>query len=166
MPIPQTEILEKAERLAANLVGGPIKVGKNVLLSIVADFMSTPYPDRERLRRTLFLIGEGSGGHLKRGGGAYGDQIRTAVQEVSKALQDDLTDEELKSLFGWTARLLLVRKESLPIPAGPSPRQETRISKPPAAQKKAQRMGLGSKSLNALEQLKQQLQDKEKGSKR
>jgi hypothetical protein len=113
MAVTQTEILKKAEQLASTLAGGTTKVGKNVLLSIVADFMSSPHPDRERLRRTLQLLQEGNGGHTKRGGG-YGDQIRAAVREVAKELGADTSDEELKSLFGWTARLLLVRREGSP----------------------------------------------------
>lgn len=104
------KIVEKAEQLALSLTAGPVVVGKNVLLGLTADFLSEPRPDRERLRKTIKLISEGNGGHLKRGGG-YGDQVRTAVTELARVLEeDDLSDLELKSLLGWTARLLLVRR--------------------------------------------------------
>jgi len=170
MTATQSEIMEKAERLASNLVGGSTKVGKNVLLSIVADFMSSPHPDRERLRRTLELIQKGSGGHTKRAGG-YGEQVKVAVDEITEALRENLSDDELKSLFGWTARLLLVRRGLLAVKTKTDLRPGKSGSRSPAPAKAEkgppQRLGpgLGAKSLSTLEQLRQQLQDKEKGKK-
>ena len=112
------DIVEKAERLASSLTAGPVVVGKNVLLGLTADFLSEPRPDRERLRKTIELISEGNGGHLKRGGG-YGDQVRTAVIELRRVLEEkDWSDPELKSLLGWTARLLLVRRAPGEQPSG------------------------------------------------
>lgn len=111
------DIVEKAERLASSLTAGPVVVGKNVLLGLTADFLSEPRPDRERLRKTIKLISEGNGGHLKRGGG-YGDQVRTAVIELRRVLEEDWSDPDLKSLLGWTARLLLVRRAPGQPPTG------------------------------------------------
>lgn len=112
------DIVEKAERLASSLTAGPVVVGKNVLLGLTADFLSEPRPDRGRLRTTIKLISEGNGGHLKRGGG-YGDQVRTAAIELRRVLEEkDWSDLELKSLLGWTARLLLVRRTPGEPPGG------------------------------------------------
>jgi hypothetical protein len=143
MPESQLAIVRQAERLAANLDGGPVKVGKNVLLALVADFVSTPRPDRDRLRRLLKLVQAESGGHVKRGGG-YGEQLRLAAREVAGALADDLSDRDLKSLFGWTARLLrnrqddtpaLEREAARPFTAARSPRRDAPPppAPPPAA---------------------------------
>jgi len=115
MPESQLALVLQAERLAATLDGGPVKVGKNVLLALVADFVSTPRPDRGRLRRLLKLIQAESGGHVKRGGG-YGEQLRLAAREVAAALANDLSNQDLKSLFGWTARLLRNRQDETPAP--------------------------------------------------
>lgn len=170
----QTEILKKAENMAFNLAGGPTKVAKNVLLAIVADFMSSPHPDRERLRRTLQLLQEGSGGHIKRGGSSYGEQVRAAVLEVERALREGLDDGELKSLFGWTARLLQIRRASVvqqddqrqQLKGKGGVRENVRRDPVPPQKKLAQPPkplgGLGQKGLSALEQLRKQLEDKAK----
>jgi len=121
MPESQLALVRQAERLAATLDGGPVKVGKNVLLALVADFVSTPRPDRDRLRRLLKLLQAESGGHVKRGGG-YGDQLRLAAREVAAVLADDLSNQDLKSLFGWTARLLRNRQDETPAPEREAPR--------------------------------------------
>jgi hypothetical protein len=105
----QVEIVKNADRLAANLQAGPA-VTKNALLSVVATFLSDPSGDVARLRRTMTLLEKGSGGHLKRGGG-FGDQVRLVIREVGRVLdREEWQPEELKSLFGWTARLLQVRQ--------------------------------------------------------
>ena len=101
MPKSQVDILAEAEKLALRL-SRPVEVKKNVLLSLVADFMSSPRPDRARLRQTLELIGAGSGGHLLRAGG-YGDQVQAAVEVLLPVLAEEgWGDSETKSLFGWT----------------------------------------------------------------
>ena len=128
----QVEIVRNAERLALNLQAGPTPVkSKNAFLSVVATFMSDPSGDLPRLRRTLALLKQGNGGHLKRGGG-FGDQVRMVIGEVGRLLDGaEWEAAELKSLFGWTARLLLVRQERR-IETGPESRttrpdhQETR----------------------------------------
>ncbi|HKI06300.1 MAG TPA: hypothetical protein VKK31_30255 [Thermoanaerobaculia bacterium] len=108
----QVEIVKNAERLALSLQAGPTPVkSKNAFLSVVATFMSDPSGDLPRLRRTLALLKQGNGGHLKRGGG-FGDQVRMVIGEVGRLLDGaEWEAAELKSLFGWTARLLLVRQE-------------------------------------------------------
>lgn len=103
------DIVEKAERLALSLTSGPNPVKRNVLLGITSSFLTDPKPDQERLRRTVALIAKGSGGHLKRGGG-YGEQVKAAAVEIARVLEEGLSDAELQSLLGWTARLLLVRR--------------------------------------------------------
>ncbi len=105
----QVEIVQNAQRLAADLQAGP-SVTKNALLSVVATFMSDPAGDLERLGRTLKLLENGSGGHLKRGGG-FGEQVHLVIREVNLLLaRNEWQPKELKSLFGWTARLLQVRQ--------------------------------------------------------
>jgi hypothetical protein len=109
MSLSQTEILTRAERLASTLAGGRTRVEKNVLLSVVADFLSDPRAELPRLRRTLQLLRAGSGGHLERSD-SYRQQIQAVVEELDKTLAEgDLSPGDYKSLFGWTARLLLVR---------------------------------------------------------
>jgi|GEM_PF-5274557 len=166
MSLSQTAIVQRAEQLAGALAGGRTRVEKNVLLSVVADFMSDPRADLDRLRRTLKLLGDGSGGHLKRST-SYAQQIEAVVDGLGEVLADSsLSLADLKSLFGWTARLLLVRGESPPAttagdpPAGSSPGSKAGPRKEPV------KRGLGSigqKGLSALEKLKQDLERKEKG---
>ncbi|HKV08315.1 MAG TPA: hypothetical protein VJ725_09270, partial [Thermoanaerobaculia bacterium] len=69
MPLSQVEILEKAKPLVSNLAAATVSVKKSAFLAVVADFMSDPNPDLKTLSRTLELLKQGSGGHLKRGGG-------------------------------------------------------------------------------------------------
>jgi hypothetical protein len=157
------DIVKRAEQLALSLTAGLSPVGRNAFLGIVSDFQSAPRPDRVRLSRIVQLIQKGSGGHLKRGGG-YGEQVKTAAVEIARVLEDDLSDQDLRSLFGWTARLLLVRREERPengyaIRTGSSSQkgQGSRSAKP-REDKAAARMGsLDQQSLRALEMLKQKL---------
>jgi len=102
----QVDIVRQAEELAARLTPrGEEAVKRNVLHSLTADFLHRRDP--ERLRRTLELLLTGSGGHIRRGGKSYGDQVRLAARELSKELdRQDLSPEALCSLIGWTARLL------------------------------------------------------------
>lgn len=168
MALPTIEIMKKAEHLAARLNSGPSPVKKNVLLGLVADFMNEPEPDVQRLRHLLELIEQGSGGHIRRGAG-YGEQLRAAVREIRKALDErGLDGKDFKSLFGWTARLLLVRSapretRSQPGSNRPSPvqpRPPERREPPPG------RFGsVNTKGMSDLEKLRQKIQDKEKGGK-
>ncbi len=106
----QRDIVERARLFALELANGPTPIKKNVLLALVSDFLSSRPPDRERLRRILTLVKEGNGGHVLRGEG-YGDQVRAAVDAIEGLLQEEeLSDEQYKSLFGWTARLLVVKQ--------------------------------------------------------
>jgi hypothetical protein len=108
----QIEIVQNAQLLAADLGAPPGEVSKNALLSVVATFISDPTADVVRLRKTLDLLEQGSGGHLKRGGG-FGEQVHRVIAEVGRILAEgEWQPDELKSLFGWTARLLQVRREA------------------------------------------------------
>lgn len=152
----QTEILRKAERLATDLAGGPVRVEKNVLLSVVAEFMSDPRGDVDRLRRTLNLLKAGSGGHLKRTAN-YAQQVETVVDGLEETLADrDLTPGDLKSLLGWAARLLLVQADVAPKSrqTGPPPRNEPSQPRPPKTFG-----GMGSRNRSTLEKLKEKLQN-------
>ena len=154
------DIVKRAEQLALSLTSGPTPVKRNVLLGITSDFLSDPKPDQGRLRLTVDLIAKGSGGHLKRGGG-YGDQIRIAAQEIARVLDEGLSDSELKSLLGWTARLLLVRRERLSeemaAPRQDGGRAKGNVRKQPQPPKESFRGGVDKRSLSALELLKQKL---------
>ncbi|HYU30773.1 MAG TPA: hypothetical protein VEW48_01300 [Thermoanaerobaculia bacterium] len=144
--------------------------------------MSEPEPDVHRLRQLLDLIEQGSGGHIRRGAG-YGDQLRAAISELRTVLnEEELEGQDYKSLFGWTARLLLVRRESArpepqdhrsdprerpqsqtPRRPGPRQREERRPAPSPGSGKLS---AVGTKSLSTLEKLKRDLEDKEKNGKR
>ncbi|HEX7183981.1 MAG TPA: hypothetical protein VF756_19275 [Thermoanaerobaculia bacterium] len=180
MALPTTEILKKAEHLAARLNSGPAPVKKNVLLGLVSDFMNEPEPDIRRLRRLLEMIEQGSGGHIRRGAG-YGDQLRSAVREIRRVLDEGgIEGGDLKSLFGWTARLLLVRRENArPEPPehhsgrGAQPSQTSRRPGPPRSEERrpapppvSSKLGtVGAKGMSALEKMKRDLEAKEKNGK-
>ena len=162
MSLSQTQIVERAERLATELGGGSVRVEKNVLLSVVADFLSDPRGDVERLRRTLDLLKQGSGGHLQRTG-SYARQVEAVAEGLRHTLDDrDLSPTDLKSLFGWTARLLLVRGER----EEPARRQDAAPHPRPRPQEPAKKTALGGinkKGLSALEKLREDLEKREKG---
>jgi hypothetical protein len=167
MRLSQVEVLERAERLASTLAAGDPRVEKNVLLAVVGDFMTDRRPDLHRLRRILLLLGQGSGGQLKRGGN-YGGQVRAVVAQLTKLIDAEALDsDDYKSLFGWTARLLLVR--SLPPPApgatGPQTGKGPRESKPKSSPKTTTGSALGTvgqETLSSLEKFKRQLEEREK----
>ncbi len=182
MPLRQTQILERAERLASALAGGATRVERNVLLAVVGDFMADRRADPERLRRTLRLLRTGSGGHLKRGG-SYARQIEAVTAELERVLATETIEPiDLKSLFGWTARLLLVRGVAVATPeeavGGPGMRPPAgprgggpvgragAAAAPGSATKPAARPaafgGLNPKGLSALEKLRQQLAERDK----
>jgi hypothetical protein len=170
MALSQSENLARAERLATSLGGGERRVEKNVLLSVVAGFMSDPQADLERLKKTIRLLAKGSGGHLRRGD-SYREQVEAVVRELGEALAaEDLAPAEWKSIFGWTARLLLVR-------GGGGWRQGDsrrgggdrsagaaglpRGGKGPKAPPAARLGGLSPKGLSELEQLKRHLGERD-----
>lgn len=176
MPLPPTKILHRAERLASSLAGGHIRVERNTLLAVVADFMTDPKPDLGKLRRTLDFLAGGSGGHLKRGG-SYAAQIKALAAELLTLLDaETLETEDYRSLFGWAARLLLVRDlGEPPLTEGASlghsavsdsaatartRKENRRATTTPAQPKKLG--GVGERGLGALQQLKQRLEEREK----
>ncbi|HBL25939.1 MAG TPA: hypothetical protein DD490_03790 [Acidobacteria bacterium] len=175
MALPTIEILKKAEHLAARLNSGPAPVKKNVLLGLVSDFMNEPEPDIRRLRTLLEMIEQGSGGHIRRGAG-YGDQLRAAVREIRRVLDEGgIEGRDFKSLFGWTARLLLVRSAPREAQTARPPDEGRRPGRPLAGRPAAgrhepppprpatpQRLGsVGSQGMSTLEKLKRDLADKE-----
>lgn len=172
MSLHQTEILKRAEQLASALAGGATRVERNVLLAVVGDFMADRRPDPERLRKTLRLLRAGSGGHLKRGG-SYAQQIAAVTAELERLLAaEELESADLKSLFGWTARLLLVRGGVVPArpqgvsrPARPADRARVQPTAKPPVFKPPPLGGLNPKGLSALEKLKQQLENRDKDKK-
>ena len=173
MPLSQVEILEKAKPLVSNLAAATVSVKKSAFLAVVADFMSDPNPDLKTLSRTLELLKQGSGGHLKRGGG-FGDQVRAVVAELSRLLQEEkgMQPADYKSLFGWTARLLSVRQNSQsarsndrrrdePRPqqrSGPPGGRPQKSSRPPQPQASSKIPAMGGKNLDALMSLKAKLE--------
>jgi len=163
-PKSQLDVLAEAETLALRL-SRPVQVKKNVLLSLVADFMSAPRPDRERLRETLELLRSGSGGHVLRAGG-YGEQAKAALDILLSVFeQEGWTEADLKSLFGWTARLLQVKP--VDSPAAPPNRTQTSPVQPRRPPPPAKPLGgLSPKGRDTLEELKKKLQGKENGDKR
>jgi len=101
----QLPFVERAEKLASQLKG----VERNVFLAIVADFLTDPRSEPARLTKMLDLLKKDSGDHLRRSG-SFGVQARLVVQELPSILKDkDLTPAELRTILGWTSRLLQVR---------------------------------------------------------
>lgn len=178
----QKAVLEHAERLASVLGGGATRVERNVLLSLVGDFMADRSPDRGRLLKTLRLVRAGSGGHLKRGGG-YAQQLEAATRELERFLDAagaEIAPLDLQSVFGWTARLLLVRGGLAPARQQPGARQTgpqpgTRPARrgegaPPRPERSPAPPpkpfgGLNPQGLSALEKLKSQLEGRGKDKK-
>lgn len=115
----QREIVERADLLANQLTVGPTPVERNTLLSVVANFLADPSSEPARLARTLALLDRGNGGHLDRSP-AFGRQVRLVIRVIGDLLREpNIEAGELRSLLGWTARLLLVRRPARP-DAGPA----------------------------------------------
>jgi hypothetical protein len=173
MRLDQKAILGHAERLASALGGGATRVERNTLLALVGDFMAERIPEPERLLKTLRLVRAGNGGHLKRGG-SYAQQIMAATGEIERFLAaagTALEPNDLKSVFGWTARLLLVRG-GLPAAARqsgaraegrPVPRHEPARPRParPAAAPPRTFGGIKPQGLSALEKLKALIENRD-----
>jgi hypothetical protein len=101
----QLPFVTRAEALASLLKS----VERNVFLSIVADFLTDPRSEPAHLMRMLELLGKGSGNQLKRSG-TFGDQALVVVQHLPSILNDEnLSPAVLRSILGWTSRLLKVR---------------------------------------------------------
>ena len=82
-------------------------------------------------------------------------------------MSDVLTPADLKSLFGWTARLLLVRGERNEHQSGATATSRKGSASEPARprQEPVKRAlgGINKKALTDLEKLKRDLENKEKG---
>ena len=101
----QLPFVKRAEELASQLQG----VERNVFLAIVADFLTDPRSETSSLARMLDLLKRGSGNHLNRSG-AFSEQARVVVQRLPSILKDsELSTAELRTVLGWTSRLLQVR---------------------------------------------------------
>ena len=124
----QIEVMNQARSLADKLAGATTPVKANTLRSILADFMASPSPDPKALRRLLELLGTGSGGHLARSG-SFPDQALAAIPILQGFLDATRLDPEpLRTLFGWTARLLLINRQNR---RQPTPRQRAKAVGPP-----------------------------------
>jgi len=96
-------------------------------------------------------------------GGGYGEQAKVALEAILAVLAEaEWNDDDLKSLFGWTARLLQTKPPQAPVP-------KSHFTKPPPSQPPRPKPvgkplgGLGAKGLDLLEKMKQQLEKKNKG---
>jgi hypothetical protein len=122
----QLPYVNRAVELASRLKG----VERNVFLSIVADFLTDPRSKPASLVRLLELLGKGSGNQLKRSG-TFGDQALVVVQYLPAILKDrDLSAPELRSVLGWTSRLLKVRSGKNGEGDGPQPRRPANQMRP------------------------------------
>jgi hypothetical protein len=129
----QLPFVKRAEVLASRLQG----VERNVFLSIVADFLTDPRSEPSRLERMLDLLNKGSGNHLNRSG-SFGEQAHTVVQQLPSILKDpDLSSAELRTVLGWTSRLLQVRsgksgevQGDSPHPPGTRPQKQPSVYQP------------------------------------
>jgi len=156
----QVEIVNNASLLATDLQGAEVE-SKSAFLSIVGSFMSDPTGDIKRLRHMMTLLDKGSGGHLDRGAG-FGEQARAVIREVGRLLdRGEWQPDELKSVFGWTARLLQVRlpprRKGPPEPSGgqaPHHQGKRQPTKPLG--------GLSGKNLDVLKSIQPPKPDDEK----
>ncbi len=106
-------LVEEAGRLAEQLKTGEVQVSRNLWLSLLADFMNAPGNDateaKEHLLKMLHLLVKGSGGHLARSY-SYRKQVALAARVLKQAFnENNLSLKQFHSLFGWTARLLLLK---------------------------------------------------------
>jgi hypothetical protein len=142
-------MVRQAELLAGRLTERPeAAVGRNVFRALVAEFRAAP--DLERFRRLVQLAGKGSGRHKQRTHG-YGDQLSQACEVLSAFVaKTRLELVELKSVFGWTARLLPA-KGGEGTAADEAPAKRGR--EPVPAQTPSKFGGLGKDALAALKDL-------------
>ncbi|MFY9823118.1 MAG: hypothetical protein WAM82_17175 [Thermoanaerobaculia bacterium] len=76
---------------------------------IVADFLTDPRSEPARLLKMLDLLGKGSGDQLKRSE-AFGEQAEKVARQLPAILRDSsFSSVELRTVLGWTSRLLQVR---------------------------------------------------------
>lgn len=154
MPRPQSsqrEMVRQAELLAGRLTEQPeVAVSRNVFHALVADFRAAP--DLDRFRRLITLAGKGNGGHKDRSNG-YGEQLVQACKILSSFVgKTHLAPVELKSVFGWTARMLPTKGgEGTTEENSPPARRE---KEPAPAQATDKFGGLGQKFLAAVKELK------------
>ncbi|MEA2600053.1 MAG: hypothetical protein QOF89_1045 [Acidobacteriota bacterium] len=130
----QLPFVKRAEELASLLKG----VERNVFLAIVADFLTDPRSEPSRLERMLDLLKKDSGNHLNRSGG-FGEQARVVVQRLPSILKDpELSPAELRTVLGWTSRLLQVRSGKSEEGHGGSQRspEHRRQDRPPVNQQR------------------------------
>lgn len=136
------------------------EVKRNTLLSVVASAHDHP----DELRAVLEGLRDGSGGHRDRGRG-YGDQVVSAAKVLLEFLDEHpLPPEELRTVFGWTARELLVKEEFGGKPGrsqgGPKqPRADTSPGEGKPEPKTGGKFGLVGKNQDVLARLKDELQD-------
>jgi hypothetical protein len=145
----QVDIVRRAQALAEKLTAEPeTAVKRSAFLSLVADFQARPEAEPARLLDLLKELEKGSGGHLQRGK-TYVAQISLAAQSlVTEIERGDLSAQELRSLFGWTARLLDVKHSGKqqhgkepPTEKGRGPRKQ---NPRPGPEKKRPGGGLGT----------------------
>jgi hypothetical protein len=157
--------------LADELRTAPSPVQRNVFLSLVAGFLADG--DAGRLHRLLQVLGDersASAAHFQRSG-RWGEQLRHARDVLARFLATAEADpRRLQSLFGWTARILEIRatfsdrRRGAPAsgrgPSGASRRR--RAGAAGSVERKprpAGRLGLGGKSLDALERLRRRIDE-------
>jgi hypothetical protein len=168
----QIDLVQTAEALAERL-RSPVRVTRSAFSKLVATFRQEG--DRQALHALVRSVASGRGGGRERGTG-YSDQIDHASGVLLDFLgrQQALSDRELQSVFGWTARLIEIADELHSEPRGGAKgagqarhgRQERRPkrgSEPPTprAPGPAGRKlgGLGGKSLEVLKALRQKTSD-------
>ncbi len=169
MATSQIELVDRARGLADRLAAARPPVKANTLRTLVADFMSSPAPDRSGLLKMLRLLKQGSGGHLERSGN-FPDQAQAAIEVLDPFLEEStLEPRELKTLLGWTARLLLVRGEKRRSPMASAgrpkaprpkrkPKEEERTFRPPDEKLSA----VNGSAFAALARMKAKLEEESK----
>jgi len=170
-PVSGTELVRQAEVLADELRAAPSPVQRNIFLSLVAGFLGDG--DVGRMRRLLEVLRDErsvSAAHFERSG-SWGDQARHARGVLARLLATAETDSRhLQTLFGWTARILEIRakfgdrRPSGPASGrggsgGPRRRRAGDASSVEPKPRPAGRLGLGGRSLDALERLRRRIEN-------
>lgn len=147
MSASQSELVISARALAEELATGTPPVKRNIWQSLVANFQLDR--DLPRFRRLVAAVEQDD--KLRARGRGYGEQLDQVVAILDRLLTEGRhSADELRTLFGWVARLLQI-KSDFRGPRRPEPNRPTPPRQPPP---KPAFGGLGGKNQAALEALR------------
>jgi hypothetical protein len=101
------ELLAKAKDCAAELAGG--EVTRSEWRHVAAAFFHAPCPPARRLAQARELIEALPSSWVRNRSNKTAKQLARVQLTLRRILGQKLSEEELRFLVGWTARLLYVR---------------------------------------------------------